>query len=241
MDGAEAPPIPLDKRRSLTDQLYGRILDQIVTGGLEAGRKLPSEHRLCAAFEVSRPVVREALRRLQEDGLVESRRGVGSFVRRRPPQGLIEHAGADGVAALMRAMEARTTVEAATARMAALRAGPRDLARIAAALEALERSMTDRRPSREHDFAFHIAVAEASRNEVYVAMLHAARETMRRVIEVAQTITFGGSEARIERVLREHRQIHDAIRSRDGEAAALEMAHHLLQARRRITDQTRKD
>jgi DNA-binding FadR family transcriptional regulator len=233
--------IRIRKRKTLTDQLYGQILEQIVSGQLQEGEKLPSEHQICAAFAVSRPVVRAALRRLQEDHLIESRRGVGSFVRKRPPQGLIEYTSADSVAGLMRAMEARMTVEHATARMAAQRADATDLARISEALDALEQSMGQRQPSRDPDFAFHLAVAEASHNEVYVAMLQAAQEVMQRAIEVAQMITRRGSQARVDRVLQEHRQVFEAIRARDAEAAGLSMAYHLLQARQRITDHAREE
>lgn len=233
--------IKIRKRKTLTDQLYGQILEQIVSGRLQEGEKLPSEHQICDAFEVSRPVVREALRRLQEDRLIESRRGVGSFVRKRPPQGLIEYTSAGSVAGLMRVTEARMTVENATARMAALRADAADLARIESSLDALERSMGQRQPSRDPDFEFHLAVAEASHNEVYVTMLCAAQETMQRAIEVAQSITRGGSQTRVDRVLREHRQVFEAILSRDAEAAGLSMSYHLLQARQRITDHARED
>ncbi|EPX77965.1 FadR/GntR family transcriptional regulator [Salipiger mucosus] len=233
--------VRIRKRKTLTDQLYGQILEQIVSGQLQEGDKLPSEHQICDAFAVSRPVVREALRRLQEDHLIESRRGVGSFVRKRPPQGLIEYASADSVAGLMRAMEARMTVESATARMAAQRADSADLTKISDALDALEQSMALRQPSRDPDFAFHLAVAEASHNEVYVAMLQSAQEVMQRAIDVAQSITRGGSQARVDRVLLEHRQIYEAILSRDAEAAGLSMAYHLLQARQRITDHAREE
>ncbi|MSU89121.1 FCD domain-containing protein [Rhodobacteraceae bacterium 2CG4] len=235
------PTLRIRKRVTLTDQLYGQILEQIVSGALKEGEKLPSEHQICDAFAVSRPVVREALRKLRDDGLIEARRGVGSFVRRRPPQGLIQFAPADSVAGLMRAIEARMTVEKATARYAAIRAGAEQIDRIEAALIALEASMRARAPSRDADFAFHLAVAEASGNEAFVTMLNATRESTERAIEVAQSITRGGSQARIERVMREHRQIFDAIAGRDADAAGLAMAYHLLQARQRITDHAREE
>jgi len=227
------------KRKTLADQIYGRILELIASGQIAEGAKLPSEHQISVRFSVSRPVVREALSRLRDDGLVTARQGVGSFVRRRPPQGLIEHARADDVASLMRCMEARLAVEAAAARHAALRATPEDLGRLEAALHRLTVSMQAREPLREADFDFHMAVAQASGNEVFCDMLNATRPLMLQAIGVGQMMSRDGPDARIEAVLEEHRQILEAIRSRDAEGAGLLMSIHLVHARRRVTDYAR--
>lgn len=231
-----APKLKIKKRQTLTDQLYGQVLEQIVSNKLAQGEKLPSENQIATAFGVSRPVVREALRRLQEDGLVEARRGVGTFVRRRPSEKLIEYATAGSVAGLMRAMEARITVEKATARMAAQRASPKDIARIEAALQTLEVSMQARNSSFDADYQFHRAIAAASGNEVFLQMLDCVQESIEQGIDVAQKLTRQGSQARIDVVISEHRQILEAIRAGDSEVAGVSMAHHLLQARARITD-----
>jgi GntR family transcriptional regulator, transcriptional repressor for pyruvate dehydrogenase complex len=228
------------KRETLADQIYGRILDVIAAGKLAEGEKLPSEHQISKRFSVSRPVVREALARLRDDGIVVARHGIGSFVRRRPPQGLIEYARADDVAGLMRCMEARLAVEPAAARHAALRASPRDLARIETPLIAMERTMRTRHPLRETDFDFHMAVASASGNEAFCEMLNAIRGAMLQAIAVAQKLTSTGTDERIAAVLNEHLQILDAIRGRDAEGAALLMSYHLIQARQRVTDQGRE-
>ncbi|RWR27085.1 FadR family transcriptional regulator [Sinirhodobacter populi] len=233
--------LKIRKRMTLADQLYGQILEQIVSGTLQQGDKLPSENQICTAFGVSRPVVREALRRLQDDGLIEARRGVGSFVRRRPPQGLIQFATADTVSGLMRALEARMSFEAAAARFAAMRAGQRDISRLRIALAELEERMRRRLPASDADFNFHIAVAEASKNEVFVILLQSVREAIESAMNVAQGLTRGGTENRIQRVMQEHRQIYEAIVARDPDAAGLNMAHHLLQARQRVTDNAREE
>lgn len=169
-----------------------------------------------------------------------ARHGVGSFVRRRPAQGLMEHARAHDVAGLMRCMEARLAVEPAAARHAALRASPRDLARIETSLTAMARTMRARQPVREADFEFHMAVASASGNEVFCEMLNAIRGSMLQAIGVAQKLTSSGTDERIAAVLNEHLQILDAIRRRDAEGAALLMSYHLVQARQRVTDQGRE-
>lgn len=231
---------PIRKRETLADQIYGRVLELIASGQLAEGDKLPSEHQIGERFSVSRPVVREALARLRDDGIIVARHGIGSFVRRRPPQGLIDYAGAGDVAGLMRSMEARLAVEPAAARHAALRASPDDLDAIDAALERLETSMRTREPQQDLDFDFHMAVARASGNEVFAQMLDATRGLMLQAIAVAQSLTRAGTDERIEAVITEHRQIAEAIRARDAEGAALLMSYHLVQARQRVTDLRRK-
>lgn len=231
---------PIRKRETLADQIYGRLLELIALGQLAEGDKLPSEHQISQRFSVSRPVVREALARLRDDGIIVARHGIGSFVRRRPPQGLIDLAGAADVAGLMRCIEARLAVEPAAARHAALRASPGDLDAIDRALERLEISMRAREPRRELDFDFHMAVARASGNEVFADMLNATRVLMMQAIAVAQSLTCAGTDERIEVVITEHRQIAESIRARDAEGAALLMSYHLVQARQRVTDQRRK-
>ena len=64
----------------LENQVHARLLDAIRLGDYSLGQKLPSEHELAAEYGVSRPVIRAALARLREDGLIVSRRGAGSFL-----------------------------------------------------------------------------------------------------------------------------------------------------------------
>ena len=86
---ADEVPAPL-RQSKLADQLYEQILAKIVSGALPEGGKLPSEGQLCELFGVSRPVVREALSQLQEQGLVQNRERRGMFVTQMSPQE-VEH------------------------------------------------------------------------------------------------------------------------------------------------------
>lgn len=71
----------LNVRRSLSDAVFDRIQRAIKSGAYAVDERLPTEHALAAEFQVSRPVVRDALQRLRDQGLIYSRRGAGSFVR----------------------------------------------------------------------------------------------------------------------------------------------------------------
>ena len=72
------------RRQKLSDFLYEQVLGLILSSEYPVGARLPTEADLAARFDVSRPVVREALARLREDGLVVSRQGSGSYVRHLP-------------------------------------------------------------------------------------------------------------------------------------------------------------
>ena len=231
--------LKVQKREKLADQLYGQILEQIVSGNLGEGTKLPSENEICASFGVSRPVVREALRKLQSDGLVYARQGVGSFVKKRPPQGLIEFGGVNDVAGLLRCFEARIAIEGATARMAAERASVRHHREIENALKTLEDGVAAGDIADKADLDFHMAIARASGNEIFLTILNSLHGVMQKSMNVALNITRSGSADRAKRVLAEHRQIYDAILGRDGDSAELMMRYHLHQARQRITDHAR--
>ncbi len=69
-----------DRRLSMTQQLVVDLTQQILAGELPAGSKLPTEQVIIKERGVSRTVVREAMSRLQAEGLVETRHGIGTFV-----------------------------------------------------------------------------------------------------------------------------------------------------------------
>src|SRR3954449_10454752 len=71
---------PLSARRSLTGELVVRLTDDITSGKIPPGARLPTEQQMIAATGVSRTVVREAVAALRAEGLVITRQGVGAFV-----------------------------------------------------------------------------------------------------------------------------------------------------------------
>src|SRR3954469_3016453 len=98
---------PLSARRSLTGELVVRLTDDITSGKIPPGSRLPTEQEMIAATGVSRTVVREAVAALRADGLVVTRQGVGAFVpeNARPPLRIafdplspLRGAGGNGVA-----------------------------------------------------------------------------------------------------------------------------------------------
>ena len=224
------------RRWRLADVLYGQLLMRIVNGDVAEGDRLPSEAEIGKMFGASRPVVRQALMQLQLDGLVYARKGAGTFVRMRPPARLNDFVEPADVASYLRSFELRTAVESEAARLAALRRTRSHLKAIKDAARALEDAITRKETGHEHDFRFHMAIAEATDNELFVRVLEELADTMHCSMAMGLSLTRTGSDLRRRQVLREHWQIADAIATQDADAASLYMRFHLLQTRTRTTD-----
>lgn len=226
-------------KQKLSDILYGQILQQIVSGAFAEGDKLPTEQEICNGFGVSRPVVREALLRLQADGLIQSRRGAGSFVRRSPPTALTSFAEASEVAMFLRSFELRLALEPEAARLAASRRTLVQLQFMQESIDQLEEAFVRSIDARDEDFAFHRAVAEATGNDLFVSTLDSLKPSIGVSMHVALGLSRLGSKERKQVVVGEHRRIVSAIDAGDGDLAAHYMRHHLIEARQRITDSHR--
>jgi GntR family transcriptional repressor for pyruvate dehydrogenase complex len=228
-----------EKKERLGDRLYGQILEQIASGVLRPGDKLPSENQLCQLFNVSRPIVRQALIRLQADGLVITRKGLGTLVQNSPPEGLTRFSQPSDVAHMLRCLELRLAVEGDAAAWAATRRSSAELKRIGRALEVLEAQVKDGAITAAADLAFHQAVAAASGNILFEQVLQSLDEAIRRGMVIALRLTQERSPERSQRVLDEHRAVYDAIARGDAQGASLAMRYHLDRVRQRVTDRTR--
>lgn len=218
----------------LGDQLYELILARIVKGEFAEGERLPSEVRLCEEFGVSRPVVREALSRLQADGLVVSRQGSGSYVMRRPSEEMISIAPAGSIAELMRCFEFRIALEGETAALAALRRTPDDLRQIDAAMQGLDAVIAQGEVGTGPDVDLHMAIARATRNKLFEISLKSIFAQLEGGMQLARSLSLRRSRVRLETVQHEHSAIVDAIRAEDSEAARAAMRAHINNARNRI-------
>ena len=222
------------RQSKLADQLYEQILDRIVSGSLPVGGKLPSESQLGDLFGVSRPVVREALSRLQADGVVVSRHGSGSYVQRRPNQAFAALAPIGDVANLMRGMEFRIALEGEAASLAARRRTEADLARIERALAELEVVTARGEVGVEADRDFHVAIAAATQNQLFVHAMEVFSEQTLKGMQLARSLSLRRSTERLRLVQQEHIRIFQAIKAEDPVAARDAMRSHIDNARIRV-------
>jgi DNA-binding GntR family transcriptional regulator len=205
---------------SVVDQVYAAIRERISSGSLPRGARVHQED-LAEELGVSRTPVREALRRLAAEGLVEMRTNRGARV-----------ADVDQVGMRV-SYEARTVIEPGAARLAAARRPQEQLARMRAAVAAQRRSLRNVQRSFEANREFHLALAAASGNEFLVQF--AERLWVARIGETIYERQVQTQERMLLDV-REHEQIIEAIEAGDGRRAESLVRRHLTDAMRRSTD-----
>ncbi|HDS1733809.1 FadR/GntR family transcriptional regulator [Pseudomonas sp. BP8] len=212
-----------DRRVSLAQQLVLDLSRRILAGELPAGSKLPTEQAFTEERGVSRTVVREAMSRLQAEGLVETRRGIGTFVvdtsrpGEFPDNAADKGSGGDAVAVF----ELRLSLEVEAAAIAAQRATPSQLQTIRAALDEANRAGLLRKDGSRVEFEFHLQIALCTANSFFIdAMTH-----------IGNTLISGVQQALTEQqravVIEEREQIYAALVRNDTEVARAAMRLHL--------------
>lgn len=222
---------PLRPARNLTSEVVERITGEILSGGLAAGARLPTEQAMMVAMGVSRTVIREAVAALRAEGLVTTRQGSGAFVSpdasRRPFR--LDPEGLNSLGDVLGVMELRMAIEIEAAALAGERASQDNVRAIDAALAAIDAAIERGEGAIAEDFAFHCAIAVATANPLFIRLL----EFLGRVVIPRQSVRLtlnSADEQRsyLVRIQKEHRKIEKAIRARDPAQARTTMRTHLV-------------
>lgn len=219
-------------RAPLPDRIADMIKQEIAEGRLAPGERLPSEQVLADNYGVSRNVVREGIARLRNEGIIESRQGIGAFVATSPTPTLRLDASLRSPDRHQSLFELRAALEVRAAELAASRRTEEDLQAIQRAFDDMERSMDWGKDGVEHDIEFHRAIAGATANGFMLATIMFIAEHLKESIKLTRTLSDIKEVNAV--TLHEHRAILAAIRARDPEAAKLAMATHLTNAAARI-------
>lgn len=221
---------PVRPPRNLTEEVVERLAQEISSGRLAPGSKLPTEMALMKAFGVSRTVVREAVAALKAEGKVITRQGSGAYVatdaRRFPFR--IEVTDLDTVAEAVSIMELRLAVEVEAAALAAERATVKDLRAIAKAQAAFAAAIEREGAAVVEDFAFHLAIAQATHNSRFTDFLTFIGHHVipRQVVRGSlQTADLRQTYLRI--ISHEHEKILAAIKAANAIEARRTMRAHL--------------
>ena len=220
----------------LADRVAAILSEEIESGRLAEGDKLPTEVELVKQLGVSRTVIREAVSRLRNAGLVEPRQGRGVFVLPRRTRPLdLEAEASDTKGKVLQIVEVRRAMEGEAASLAATRATPDDLARMRQCLAAIDEAVAAGGDGVDEDLAFHQSIAESTGNAVMVSTVRYLGEVLRSGIRVTRA-----NEARrndfIEAVRVEHHAILAAIESGDAQAAGTAVRRHMKHAASRLQD-----
>jgi len=213
----------------LYEQLAEKLRDQIVKGELKLGQKLPTEREIAAQYGVSRNVVREAVRTLANDGLVQARQGSGVYVADGASRALSDSIElaitlGDATRKFGHLTEIRQLVEPGVAALAAERATSQDLELLRKEVAVMEDAANDVQKFITADHRFHVAIAKASGNPLVPAMLDPIVELLH---EQRQRLFFVEHSASTAQDF--HRQILAAIENRDSRGAFAAMRAHLVQ------------
>jgi DNA-binding FadR family transcriptional regulator len=220
------------RRLSFADQVHAQLMRLIQRGEFPVNVRLPPEQDLAQRFGVSRPVIRQALRRLADEGIVETRKGSGSVVRVGQSALQTGFPILRSVADVEQFYEFRIDVEGRAAALAAIRHSAEQLREIEAAVGASKAAIDagNLRVAADLNFSFHRAIAAASGNRFH----QAAVELLPNAIgHVGYEFRIGTSDEELGRsrvILAEHTNILNAIASRDAALSASLMVEHITSA-----------
>jgi GntR family transcriptional repressor for pyruvate dehydrogenase complex len=224
---------PLAPAHKLSRGLFEQLAEQIKSGRLAPGSRLPTDEALTRAARVSRTVVREAVAALRAEGLVVTRQGVGAFVSAEPQRApfRLEPERMQSLADILGVMELRLGVEIESAGLAAGRASKPQLRAIFNAMNAIDEASKAGGSAVDEDLAFHRAIAEATGNAEFPRFLQfIGRHLIPRRTVSGLPERMGGQQAYLALIQDEHRRIFAALRDRAPGAAREAMRRHLTRS-----------
>ena len=215
------------KNERLFEKVARAVQREILLGNLQPGQKLPNEAELGKQFRVGRSAIREALKVLEISGLLYVKRGYngGTFVR--PPDPADAFVTPTLLAPVatgwVQLMEARRLIEVKTASLAAERAVGEEILALGEEVERMR--LVTATPARfiEQDFTFHLRIAEAAKNEVFVLVMDSIKTLLKK--ETNDLLSQAGT---VDEILSDHDAIYRRVAAHDPAGAAHEMERHLV-------------
>lgn len=232
-DDGRHPLPPLEPRRGkrLGDTVVAHVVDRIVSGRYTVGESLPTEPQLCAEFGISRTVVRESIKLLEEKGLVKATSGRGTQVLPRAGWNLLDpvvleaQIRHDGELRILdNLVEVRAALECDMAARCARVIGPEDSRALARQLDFLATCVDDPERYLAEDVVFHEMIMAASGNELGYAIIHSIHAKARLSGRYNGMPPAGDLAVS----LVEHQRIGEAILAKEPDAAATLMRRHIV-------------
>ena len=218
------------RNERLYEKIVYQIRELIQEGKLKPGDRLPGERELAEALGCSRTSLREACRVLESEGLIISKPGGGRYIQQLDQNLVLEYRfnTVDMLekSAILYFLEAREALEPKIAELASQRATAEHTEKMEMVLKKMEHQLKFPEKAVEGDSIFHIALAEATQNFVFVSMMQTNLNLIRQIRK--QTLI---SQERYIESLKEHRAILEAIKSGNATAAAEATREHLKKLR----------
>ncbi len=218
-------------RDTLSDQVAQQLLDFIVAQELKPGARLPSEQKLTQAFQVSRPVIREALRSLAGKSIIEIVNGKGAIIKplNAQPLGLFfQRALQIEQGSILEILEVRQGLEMQSARLAAERRTDEERDGMTDIVETMRKHLNNADRYVNLDGEFHVRIAQATHHAILHHIITSIRTALADAIR-AGLRRQNSSEAR-QTVQATHEAILEAIVRGDGPSAERAMQAHFENA-----------
>lgn len=222
---------------SLSARVASMLTRKIRDEQLPAGTRLPTENAMAQHFGVSRTVIREAIMTLKAEGMVETRQGLGAFVRVPANEEAAFHVDPltrESKDNLLGLIEVRRGIEAEIAALAAVRRSEAQIAEIRDAWLQIEKAVAAGGDGVEEDVRFHLAIAHATGNAYWVKLV----EMFAPQLKVAVSVTRANEARRddyAQNVRDEHEKIVAAIAAGDPSAARAMAIEHMGRAAERVS------
>ena len=212
-------------------QSVANELRTVISGGsLTVGHKLPSEAKLCKTYNVSRTVIRETIAALRTEGLIDTKKGSGTYVintKERVTATSISIGHPENLSSTLEMLEFRAAIEIEAVAIAAVRRSPAQEEAIFECLYAMEQANITDKSSSVLDFRFHTLIAEATNNPWFrkiLAMMGAdAIPRARLLVNFSEQVVIDYTK----QLSTEHRQIADALAAKNPLLARKTMRTHL--------------
>ncbi|MEH7017637.1 MULTISPECIES: FadR/GntR family transcriptional regulator [Bacillus] len=220
------------------EEVSEAILAMIKNGTLKPGDKLLPVHQLAEQFQVGRSAVREALSALRAMGLIEMKQGEGTYVRNFDASSLTTSLSTTLLMKqedIVNLLEVRKVLEVGAVRAATVKRTEENLHNMQHWLDEMQKSIGDEDGGEQADFRFHMAIAEASHNNILLELMNHVSEMIAEAIGETRRIILYGEQTTAERLLEEHRKIYEAVLENDIEAAQQAMQDHLTNVESMVT------
>lgn len=215
---------------SAPEVLVEKILDRIQSGELAPGACLPSQRALARMFHVGLGSVREAIKILNVMGHIHVIQGKGTFIADKALHSDHQTSSLDSAleaVSLSDLMKAREMVECGAARLAAAAADEEGIARLKEISRRMQKSFEETAAFYEHDFSFHLAVAEATRNRAIYEIVKLLVDRAHNHIDFMHTSLGISMSFNVEKAVETARRVVSFIEAGDAVNAEQTMQRHL--------------
>ncbi|QNK48305.1 FadR family transcriptional regulator [Brevibacterium sp. PAMC23299] len=218
------------KPKKIYEEVSDELYEMIRSGSLKPGEQLDSIQQLAENFQVGRPAIREALSALSSMGLIEIKQGEGTFVKTFDPA-IMNHPLSAALLMdqdnIKHLLEVRKILESGTAEVAAKKRTEENLIELKDMLFNMEKVSDDEELSDKADISFHVAVANASQNELLITLMNHVSELMTEKMRDIRRAALYSEEMTLKQLYQQHVRIYDTIAAQDEDGARSAMLFHL--------------